>query len=174
MWKMLTGVWPRMDSPETAAAWWGLIGNYPAHHATAAVRKWTMERRIAPTPADIIDGVKIIAAESRQISTPAISSARCDECDGTGFVWTSMDGHGTVRRCVRGCKPPIIDHATKNHHDGPRANPQIWTERMNQKIARDATRRREIGERAYLEERGIDPDAFTYSHGVLIARPNAR
>lgn len=171
MWKMLTGVWPRMDTPETAAAWWGLIGHYPSHHATAAVRKWATDRRSAPSPADIIDGIKMIAIESRQTSqTRSIDAAPCDECESTGFVWTSMVGHGTVRRCPRGCTPPIIDHSRTTHDHAPRANPRIWIDRMNEIREREAARRREMGEREYLRSRNIDPDAFTFSHGMLVAR----
>lgn len=172
LWKMLTGLWPRLDTDETVAAWHGLLGNYPAHHATAAVRKWATERRAAPTPADIIDGIKAIAAEQRRDRPRAIGSAPCDECDDTGFVWVDFHGHSTVRRCRRGCLPRTEPDTT--HGPTPtRHEPGTWVARLDSIRRTNTAQRESMGEAEYLRHRGFDPARYRISHGMIVARPTA-
>lgn len=168
LWRMLTGLWPKLDTPETVAAWYGLLAHYPAHHATSAVRKWATERRTAPTPADVIDGIKAIASEQRRNTPRAIDGARCDECDSTGFVWLDFDGQGTVRRCARGCMPPT---ERREEHEIAAREPEAWILRFHETRVRTAARRRDLGESEYLRERGYDPARHRIVDGTIVVRP---
>lgn len=170
VWRMVTGVWPRMDTPETAAAWWGLIGHHAAQHATSSVRRWASERRSAPTPADIIEGMKIIAAEQR-VTRPAIGGGTCDECDGEGFVWTDLTGHGTVKRCRRGCMPPTTEERRSNQHHMASTGAPDYIARLAAMRNERAAHRARIGDAAWLRQHGFDPAAFVVRDGMVVARP---
>lgn len=169
MWKMLIGIWPKLDTDETIAAWWGLLGHYPAHHATSSVRKWATERRAAPAPSDIIEGIKAILNEQSRTNRRTLSRASCDECEGTGFVWRSFDGQGTVARCRRGCMPPT-DFTPEAVASTNRANPTHYRERLDAVITAKLRKRADLGESEYLRANGYDPKHYRISHGMIIAR----
>lgn len=168
LWNMLTGVWPRLDTPETAAAWWGLLGNYPIHHATSAMRHWASERRTAPTPADIIEGIKAIVQETSRTRRLPSASPSCDECEGTGFVWTSFAGQGTVRRCGRGCMPADRSYLDE---DLSATDPTAWIARFDQLRREQARKRAELGEAEYLRINGYDPARYRIRDGMIVTRP---
>ena len=171
LWKMLTGVWPRLDTDEAVAAWWGLLGHYPAHQTTASVRKWATEKRTAPTPADIIEGVRAIVAEQRSVERhPSINAAKCYECAGTGFTWTSLEGHGTAARCTAKCLPPVV-YPFDRADEGSKMNNHDWAQRLRENVALQAAHRAKIGDLAYLAERGYDPERYKFQQGMIIARP---
>lgn len=168
MWAMLIGVWPKLDTPETLAAWWGLVGHYPAHHATASVRKYATDRRTAPSPSDIIEGIKIQVREVQRTKPQRQVGWFCDECENTGFVWTAFTGHGTVRRCGRGCMPP--DGTDRlDVHDEP-SDGRVWAERFREVREERARDRGALGETAYLRKCGYDPTVYRLSHGMIVRR----
>jgi hypothetical protein len=167
VWKMLIGVWPRLDTDETIAAWWGLLAQYPAHHAQSSVRRWSVERRSAPTPSDIIAGIKMILDEQRREQRRvAIPGRMCDECEGTGFVWLDFAGHGTVKRCRRGCMPP----EQQRQDEEPATDNRAWAARFRETRQRLAQERSSMNEHEYLRHRGFDPAYYRISHGTIIAR----
>ena len=171
LWKMLTGVWPKLDTDEAVAAWWGLLGHYPAHQTTSSVRKWATGKRNAPTPADIIEGVRAIVAEQRSVDRhPSINAAKCYECAGTGFTWTSLEGHGTLARCTAKCLPPVV-YPFDREQDGSKMNNAEWVKSLQKNAASLAAHRTKVGESAYLKERGYDPEKFRIQQGMIIARP---
>jgi len=167
VWKMLIGIWPRLNTDETIAAWWGLLAQYPAHQATSAVRQWSVDRRTAPTPADIIAGIKSILEEQRREQRRmAIPGRMCDECEGTGFVWIDFAGHGTVKRCRRGCMPPVEQVTT--HEES--ADNREWSRRFAEMRNQMASERSGMTEHEYLRKRGFDPAHYRMSHGTIVAR----
>lgn len=94
----------------------------------------------------------------------------CGACE-DGWIETIGDGRGTVTRCPNGCLPPpmgqIGDALTESS-----AHPSVIAAlRATQDAA--AARRREVGDRAYLEERGYDPDRYRISDGMVMANPPA-
>ncbi|CAB4169648.1 hypothetical protein UFOVP1305_18 [uncultured Caudovirales phage] len=174
LWKMLTGVWSRLDTDETVAAWWGLLAHYPAHHAQSAVRGWATDHRNAPTPADIIAGIKMIAAETqRQQPVKSISGSVCQECESVGFVFISLDGHGTVKRCSRGCMPRAGSERLSTDREKT-VDREVWVERFHQHRARLASERSSMSEHEYLVMRGYEPDLFKITEGMIVRRSTVR
>lgn len=171
LWKMLVGIWPRLDTDETTAAWWGLLGHYPSHHATAALRHWSIERRTAPTPADIIAGIKAVVLETqREQRRPMLNAGECGDCENSGFVWVSFSGQGTVARCPKGCQSPLAGERTylPESKQKPLRDPLEALETMRMGLAK---RRRDLGHDNYLRERGRDPKYYRIQDGIILLRP---
>ena len=173
LWSMATGVWPRLDNDATAVAWWGLLCQYPANTAMAALRKYASERRQPPTPADLIEGIRLIARQSTERSSArAIEAAECVDCRGTGFAWVSFEGQGTVGRCRSGCLPPLPAQR-KIDERSERADPSGWVARLQEIRTQQAEQRRTLGEKGYLTERGYDPAHYRIVEGTIVRRPTA-
>lgn len=88
----------------TVAAWLELLRHHDTDLVVAAARRWGEQQHQPPTPADIVAETRNAAA--RRAATRALP-AGCAACGGTGWEW--LDARNSVRRCARGCRPPVID-----------------------------------------------------------------
>lgn len=146
----------------TIRLWAENLADYSGDLIEQAARRWVKNESRFPNLAQFLDAVRAL------IPPDARGDYRhdCGVCT-DGWLETSMDGRGTVTRCPNGCQPPRPGQASEFRND--RAGVDVIA-RIRQSREDLAVRRKEIGDEAYLIERGKDPAKFRISDGMILAK----
>lgn len=167
---LFNAAWPsaRKTDESTVRVWAEALHGFSDEAIERAARKWiTTQEKYPNLPSFIAACREFQPAHAR----PSDTNNGCPICEGAGWVYTDHTGRGTVAHCENGCLPPPmgeISEAGRVSTAGPNI---IGMLRDAQDAA--ANRRREIGDRAYLTEKGYDPDKFRISGGMIMANPPA-
>jgi hypothetical protein len=157
-----TASYPNAKKPDEATVrFWASECHFSDELIEASASAWVRKERNYPTLPAFLELVRANAPHK------AIDSHRCGVCV-DGWEWLEEDGK-TLRRCRNGCLPPPMSSITTEWTERPTMDGTNWIEHLRGAREYQSRRRREIGDAAYLEERGYDPEHYRIDAGMIIA-----
>jgi hypothetical protein len=151
----------RKTDQSTVELWTEALAYESSSAIEAAARAWIRAEPRYPSLAGFLELVRAQRAVGARVY-----AEYCGACE-DGWLETDGEGRGTVTRCPNGCLPPPMGELGEGGTTSTAAPVVIEALRAAQEHY--GARRRELGDRAYLEERGYDPDRYRVVFGMILA-----
>lgn len=172
--KILGNAYPtaRKADQEMLDVWASAVASFPSSAIVAAAHRWALREARFPVLATFRETCALIARESQ--GERSLTRGDCPQCEGTGWVYTSLEGRTTVRRCPNGCQPAPMggdpddwrmsasERALGMHEIAELAD-RLGSMRREAAVGGDAAN-------AYMSARGFDSTEFWVKDGMILRR----
>ncbi len=149
----------------TVRVWTEALADYPGPAVEQGAKHWIQTETRFPTLAGFIEAIRA----QRVPGLPVRETVTCGLCE-DGWVEPFPAGRGTVARCPNGCLPTPYDEVRQRPEGPSTASPDVIA-MLAETQAAASLRRVEIGDEAYLIERGFDPTKYRMQAGMICANP---